>query len=379
MFQVIECIWTEHDHLVIGVAAGIWIIGSLAFFLALERAQECQQQRRAVWLLIEAIAGGLGVWATHFVAMLAYRGRLPIGYASAPTIISAAIAVAGCWIALMVLGTFSLSRCVVAGMTLTAAVGVVHFTGMAGIQVQANIQYDWTTVGVSAAVAMALFTLAFFAFSRMPRFWHILGAATASIVGVCALHFTGMSATTLIFDPTLPSVEVGSSRAWLIGATAGSTLIVILFTGFATLIDRYLTDLKGFADATLEGIVIMREGRVVEANHRFAEWVGVSVEDLFNLDPDRLMVAEDGCPVSELRESPVEAVLRGQGSNRVFEVGVHEIEYRGRPSKVLAVRDLTHAKAAQRQIEHIARHDSLTGLPNRTLLSERLDHAIACL
>ena len=79
MFQVLECIWTQHDHLITGLAAVIWIIGSLAFFLALERAQECQQQRRAVWLAIGAMAGGLGVWATHFVAMLAYQGGLPIG------------------------------------------------------------------------------------------------------------------------------------------------------------------------------------------------------------------------------------------------------------------------------------------------------------
>lgn len=377
MFQVLECVWTQHDHLTTSLAAVIWIIGSLAFFLALERAQECQQQRRAVWLAIGAMAGGLGVWATHFVAMLAYQGGLPIGYALAPTIASAAIAVAGCWVALRMLGTFTIRQCMLAGMTLTAAVGIMHFTGMAGLRVQAHIQYDWVMVGVSIAVAMALFTLAFFAFSRLPRFWHIPSAAIASVIGVCALHFTGMSATTLIFDPTLPSVEVNASRAWLIGATAGSTLIVILFTGFATLIDRYLTDLKGFADATLEGIVILREGRVVEANHRFAEWVGISAEDLLNIDPDSLLAAADGCPIGDLREEPVEAVLRGQDSDRTFEVGVHEIEYRGRPSKVLAVRDLTHAKAAQRQIEHLARHDGLTGLPNRTLLSERLDHAIS--
>lgn len=372
-----ECIWTQHDHVTTGLAALIWIIGSLAFFLALERAQECQHHRRAAWLATGALAGGLGVWATHFVAMLAYKGGLPIGYSLAATALSAAIAIVGCWLALRMLGAFSVGRCLLAGVVLTAAAGIMHFTGMAALEVQAQIKYDWMMVTTSALIAGALFTLAFILFNRLPRFWHIPSAALASVIGVCALHFTGMSATTLVFDPTLPAVEVSHSRTWLIGATAGSTLIVVLLTGFATLIDRYLTDLKGFADATLEGIVILREGRVVEANDRFAEWMGMSGSDLVGLNPDSLLAAIDGCPIGDLRDDPVEAVPRAQLGERVFEVGVHEIEYRGRPSKVLAVRDLTNAKAAQRQIEHLARHDGLTGLPNRTLLKERLDHAIA--
>ncbi|WP_344764130.1 putative bifunctional diguanylate cyclase/phosphodiesterase [Actimicrobium antarcticum] len=39
-------------------------------------------------------------------------------------------------------------------------------------------------------------------------------------------------------------------------------------------------------------------------------------------------------------------------------------------------RDITHVRESQRRIEFLATHDALTGLPNRTLLSDRLDHAI---
>ncbi|MGK2911503.1 MAG: bifunctional diguanylate cyclase/phosphodiesterase [Sphingobium sp.] len=375
MFRVIECIWTQHDHVTVALAAMIWIIGSLAFFLALEQAHQCRQDRRALWLAIGALAGGLGVWATHFVAMLAYKGGLPIGYALRPTIMSAAIIIIGFWAALQTLGQFTFSRCMLAGLTLATSIGLMHFTGMDALLVQAHIQYDWSAVAVSAVVAGACFTAAFYLFTRLPGIWHIPGSALASVVGVCALHFTGMSATTLVFDPALPPVEINTSRIWLIGATVVSTLIVVLLTGVATLIDRYLTDLKGLASATLEGIVIVRDNHIVEANERFAEWIGIS--ELAGMDPECLLAAVDGCPIADLRDKPVEAVPRGEYSDRVFEVAVHEIEYRGRPSRVLAVRDLTDAKAAQRQIEHLAHHDGLTGLPNRTLLQERLDHALA--
>ncbi|KKX27099.1 MHYT domain-containing protein [Rhizobium sp. LC145] len=72
-------------------------MGSIAFFLALERAQECRAERRASWLGLSGLAGGLGVWGTHFVAMLAYDGGLSISFAFMPTVLSAGIAILGFW------------------------------------------------------------------------------------------------------------------------------------------------------------------------------------------------------------------------------------------------------------------------------------------
>lgn len=44
---------------------------------------------------------------------------------------------------------------------------------------------------------------------------------------------------------------------------------------------------------------------------------------------------------------------------------------------VLTSRDITRRKAAERRIEHLAHHDFLTDLPNRSLLRDRLDVALA--
>ena len=43
---------------------------------------------------------------------------------------------------------------------------------------------------------------------------------------------------------------------------------------------------------------------------------------------------------------------------------------------LLVAYDITEQKRAKEQIEHIAHHDNLTGLPNRTLLQDRLEHAL---
>ena len=44
---------------------------------------------------------------------------------------------------------------------------------------------------------------------------------------------------------------------------------------------------------------------------------------------------------------------------------------------VLVIRDITDFKRSQARISHMAHHDALTGLPNRTLLMERLQQAVA--
>jgi PAS domain-containing protein len=43
---------------------------------------------------------------------------------------------------------------------------------------------------------------------------------------------------------------------------------------------------------------------------------------------------------------------------------------------VATVRDITERKLAEERIRHLAHHDELTGLPNRSLIRDRLDQAV---
>ncbi|WP_347304322.1 EAL domain-containing protein [Croceibacterium sp. TMG7-5b_MA50] len=377
MLEVFECVINQHDPLIVSLACMIWIVGSITFFLALGRAEECRSERRQAWLVMGACAAGLGVWATHFVAMLAYQGAMPIAYDLHITLVSAALSVLGFWIALQVLQGFSLSRCALAGCVVAVSVSAMHLVGMAAIRAQARIELDWLYYAQSTLTAFVLFTASFQVFARTSGIRRLVLSASGSIIAVCAIHFTGMAAATLRYDPSLPMVEPADSQTWLVGAVTASTILLVILTALATLIDRYLTDLRGFADATLEGIAIVRGNRIVEANQRFVDMMQSSTTDLLGQDPDGFLAAADGRPILHLREKPIEAVPRDMMDGSVYEVMIREVEYRGRLSQVLAVRDLTQAKAAQREIEHLARHDRLTGLANRTLLQERMDHALA--
>lgn len=378
MFTVLECVWIQHDRLTVSLAATILLLTVLAVFTLLARGEECDLRRRDSWRAVAAFAGGLGIWATHFVAMLAYRGTVVIAFDPFLTMLSAAVAVAGIWAGLRLFDGSSVVRCLAAAGVATAAIAAMHFVGMEAIRAAAQIRYDVEPIVVGTVVAALLLGAAFLSFAHL-RGWARVGVPAAlALLGVCSLHFTGMSATHLIPDPGLPPVAVHDlGRVWLIGAVSIVAGAVTILTMVAVVVDRYLTDLKGFAEATLVGVAVVRDGRIVEINHLFAELLGTSEKALIGSSPDACLLAADGLLAGTPRDLPVHAASRSSPDAETFELAVHTIEYRGRPCQVLALKDLSEQKEAQRQIEYLARHDALTDLPNRTLLQERLDCAMA--
>lgn len=89
----------------------------------------------------------------------------------------------------------------------------------------------------------------------------------------------------------------------------------------------------------------------------------------------------------EQLDPPVRSMLRcGTGSDAVplferirpngtvLEVASHRLED---GSVVRTFTDITERKRTERQIAHMAHHDNLTNLPNRVLLNDRLDQALA--
>src|SRR3954468_16651430 len=79
MLRVYACIAREHDPRLVVVAGIICFLGALTALAAFEHARR-PTSRRAYWGALAALVAGFGIWATHFVAMLAYKPDLPIGY-----------------------------------------------------------------------------------------------------------------------------------------------------------------------------------------------------------------------------------------------------------------------------------------------------------
>src|SRR5215213_4161125 len=101
MLKIYNCIATAHDLRLVVLAAIICVLASFAAISLLHHARKSQGHLRNVWLAVSAISTGFGIWATHFVAMLAFTPGIPNGYNVALTILSliAAIALTGAGLA----------------------------------------------------------------------------------------------------------------------------------------------------------------------------------------------------------------------------------------------------------------------------------------
>jgi len=380
MFSVLECVVYQHDLRFVLIAALVCILGNISLFVVLNRSTHCVDARRRHWLVVAAVAEGMGVWATHFVAMLAYRGSMPIRFDVGMTILSVAIAIAFFWCSFRWLGKApDARRCALAAAGAAIGVAAMHFVGMASIIAPARVAYDWAPILISVTLSGFCFFAAFLAFARTKGWKKIALPAAFAVLAIVVLHFTAMSATTLVPDPTRGSIPgATSSRDWLVPAIviANVALVALALTG--SLVDRWLTDAHGLAEATLEALAITYDGRIIEVNARLCTLLGVSSGAIAGSTPSDWFVASNGTAFEPPNGHSAEARLRTSiDEDHILEIATQTIEYRGRSCQVLAIRDLSDRKRAQRAIEHLASHDALTDLSNRAHFGRALDAAIS--
>ena len=144
--------------------------------------------------------GGIGVWAMHFIGMVALKLDLANGYALIETLVSLVAAVAAASLALMYVakGSGSLPRVAVAGALLGLGVAVMHYLGMYGMRFGGYVAWNYGVVLLSVLIAMAAATAALWLAFNAPAGGARLLAAGVMGVAVCTMHYTGMAAADYI-------------------------------------------------------------------------------------------------------------------------------------------------------------------------------------
>jgi NO-binding membrane sensor protein with MHYT domain len=72
-----SCLTTEHDFGLVLVAGLSALLSMVTAFLLAAQIGEMRAKRRLRWLAALGFVSGGGIWATHFIAMLAYQPHLP--------------------------------------------------------------------------------------------------------------------------------------------------------------------------------------------------------------------------------------------------------------------------------------------------------------
>jgi diguanylate cyclase (GGDEF)-like protein/PAS domain S-box-containing protein len=149
------------------------------------------------------------------------------------------------------------------------------------------------------------------------------------------------------------------------------------------------TRYRAIFDRAASGIMLFDPAsrRVLDANPQAQRLVGASLNELRRRDVatifDTPVSLAPAIEVDAAAESRPAQVLRGDGERRDVEFSIADLEPGTNRLHAMLMQDISHRREAERRaqehqlsLQHLATHDALTGLPNRTFLNEELPRLI---
>ncbi|HWT96370.1 MAG TPA: MHYT domain-containing protein, partial [Terriglobales bacterium] len=160
MLRVLTCITQEHDLRLVVLAGLICLFACYTGFSLIARVRSTAPQHQLYWIAAAAFATGGGVWATHFIAMLAFQPNLPSGYDIDITLFSIAVAVAFSGLGFWIANRGGRRHGLIGGAIAGAGISAMHYTGMAAYEVPGQLAYSGGMVVASLIIGIALGTVA---------------------------------------------------------------------------------------------------------------------------------------------------------------------------------------------------------------------------
>jgi signal transduction histidine kinase/ActR/RegA family two-component response regulator len=284
------------------------LVAIFASYTALSLAQRVSSAHGTAarwWIAGGAFAMGTGIWAMHFVGMLAFRLPIALGYDLGITLLSWLLPMMVSGVALWRFGSARLSwrQLARAAVLLGFGINAMHYVGMAAMRMDPGIVYDPWLVAASVAVAIAAAAAALWIAFRLrasasPRVPLYRGAA-AIVMGfaVVGMHYTGMAAA------SFPAGSVCRAATGQFTLTELASLVVL-----ATVAVLTITLLSSVYDARLEArtsVLAISEQTAMERQQSLER------ERALRLEAERLSALKDEflATLSHELRTPLSAVL----------------------------------------------------------------------
>jgi len=222
------------------------LIAIFASYTALDLAGRIHASEgwvRRIWLTAAAVAMGGGIWAMHFVAMLAFSmPGMTVSYDLGLTLLSLllAIAVTGVGFVVMSRAPNSLGMIAVAGLLMGLGVVGMHYMGMAAMRMAADLHYDHLWVAFSVLIAIGAAIAALWLAARQRGQIERIGAAGLMGIAIAGMHYAGMRAAIFTAHAGTDLARGASSfnQATLAVAVTTTTFTILFLASVAAMFDR---------------------------------------------------------------------------------------------------------------------------------------------
>jgi diguanylate cyclase (GGDEF)-like protein/PAS domain S-box-containing protein len=395
MYRVLTCLGTEHDLRLVALAGLICFLASTVAISLFDRARATRGSSRQVWILLDAAVSGCGIWATHFIAMLAYDPGIGAGYNIHVTLLSLLFAVIVTWVGLSI-AVVDTRRAFAAigGAVVGIGVAAMHYTGMMALELPARVEWLPGTVISSVIIGCIFAAFAFVVATNRDGGRRAMIASALLTLAIVSHHFTAMGAVTLIPDPTLRSEGLTISPGVLSFLVAASAVVILGIALGASAMDlrakSALRKQKALLDTALENMsqglcMYDAQGCVQIFNERYKTMMGrtgmeLTGRSLLDILKEMQEAGRWEGNAEEFFDKLLEEARNSENKIRIIDQFDRKIRIVTEPMKgggwVATFEDITEWQRAQEQIFHMARHDALTNLPNRTLFREQLEQAI---
>lgn len=263
-----------------------FVVAILAAYTALNmagRVAGSQGIAARIWLAGGGVAMGIGIWAMHFIGMLAMDLAMSMSYDVAITALSMAIAIGSSMFALWLVSgeQLRLRRLLPGALVMGTGIVAMHYTGMAALEVSPGIVWDKTWVALSVVIALVASLVALWLTFRL-RYEAAqvalmrLGAALTMGIAIAGMHYAGMKAAQ--FPVTTHMHHHGINGSWLAVLVSVVALSILAITLLVSMLD-----------ARLQARTTLLASSLAEANRELAQ---LALHDTLTRLPNRILLED---------------------------------------------------------------------------------------
>lgn len=243
----------KYDTSLVLVSVFLAIVSSYVAFLVSTRISISKNKNhQRWWLFTGSFSLSFGIWAMHFIGMLAYQIPLSINYDVKLTIISFIPAIISSYFVLRIAkkSLFTTKSLLIHSLFMSGGIGLMHYIGMFAMHVNAVMVYDIKLFILSLLIA---FVMSWYSLKLKFKALQVISSnkifnsgfiIPAIIMGVAisSMHYTGMAAMTMYSSPTSVTIPYSSlSTDTLVNIIAGLTAFLIVIVVISLEISRQLS------------------------------------------------------------------------------------------------------------------------------------------